>query len=490
MAKDLFKSSIAYTILGFLPLSFALVFTPIYTTYLNPEQYGILNLFVLYTSIFAQIIGLGIGRGFLYHYWDVYKDSVKLKELISSTLGMLLILQFIFIGLGIIFGDNILDFILKSKGTFSYNPLFILTLFQSAFLIYHEMFGYFFRNEGKLKEYSILSAGTLILLTLGSIIGVIYLDLKAEGAIFGRTFGYGTITLFFLISLIKKYGINFSWRQSKVLVIFSIPIFINAFIGSLSHGVDKIIIERLDSLQNLGVYGFALVFVSILEIWLNSINNALSPTIYKYMNESIEKKRREIEGLLYIIITSIFILIGLMLAFLYPALELLFPKEYHEITSIIPILVCAFIWRVYTSIVLYPIYIKKKTRLLLYNETSVLLFIVCFGYLGYNLLGLKGIVLGIYAVKVLEYLIMRYLSNKTMKIPINLSQFYILTCVLSIVCFIVSFIDKSGLLNKYVLFSIPLVTILVGYPLLLKEELIKIKFVFKNRKKLFDEGNP
>lgn len=469
-----------------MPLSFALIFTPIYVTYLDTEQYGVLNLFVLYSSIFAQVIGFGVARGFLYFYWDVYKSESKLKELISSTFGLLLLFQFLFLSIGLMLGKPILSLLVKSEEQFPYYPLFILTLFQSVFLIYHEMFGYFFRNQGKLKEYAILSAGTLVLLTIGSLIGIVYLDLKAEGAIWGRFFGYGIIITCFLFFLINRYGVSLKWKQSKVLLAFSIPIFINAFIGSLSHGVDKLLIERLDTLHNLGIYGFAVVFVSILEIWLGSINNALSPTLYRFMNEDMEAKKTEIEGLVYLIIFSVFLLISCMLALLKPTLELMFPPEYHDITTLVPILATAFLWRVFTSMSLYSIYIKKKTKLLLYNETSVLVLVIFLGYLGYQLLGILGIVIGLYLVKLIEYIIMRRLSRQTLKLPFQLNNFYILTIILSASAFSCSFLENVEHINSYFLFTTPLIVFLLVTPFLLKKEIRKTVYILKHRKQLIN----
>jgi O-antigen/teichoic acid export membrane protein len=204
VAKDILKSSISYTVLGFLPLSFAFIFTPVYLTYMDEAEYGLLNLFMLYTGILAQIYNLGVSQSFTFIYWDVYKDKEELKKLISSTLGLLIVFQIVFILLGLFFGENLLGLFVKSNDKFTFNPFFITALFFSAFMVYYEMFLYYFRNQGNLKAFSILSISTLFLLTIGTLIGVVWLDLKAVGAVFGRTAGYGIVVLFLLIFMIYK----------------------------------------------------------------------------------------------------------------------------------------------------------------------------------------------------------------------------------------------------------------------------------------------
>lgn len=483
MKKNILKKSIYYTILGFLPLSFAVFFTPIYTKYLDVEQYGILNLYMLYTGIISQIIGLGISRAFFFLYWDVYSDEKKLKQLISNVIGLLLLLQLIYISIGLLFGYQILDTIIKSKESFTYE-LFILCLFQSSFLVYFELFSFFFRNEEKIKAYTLINVSTLVLLTIGTLIGIIYLSLEARGAIYGRFIGYGLVILISLIYFIKKYGISLQYKRSYMIVIFSIPVFLNALVGAFSSGVDRILIERLDTIENLGIYGFALVFITILEVWFNSINNALAPKILKYLNEAYELKRREIEGLIYLILLSVITVVTLINASIYPILQLLIPYKFHAVTTFVPILMAAFIWRVATSMVTIPFYIKKKTKLFLYNEIGILLLVFIIGYTGYQVFGIIGIAYSIYVVKMIEFIVMYYLSKKVMPLPIQLSKFYLLIGLLSLALFSCSIFDKNSIINSHLLFILPLIVFLITLIYFMKREINAVLLIYRIRNKL------
>lgn len=483
MAKDIIKSSISYTIIGFLPFSFAFFFTPIYLNYLDKEQYGILNLFTLYTGIFAQLFSVGLTRGFYYFYWDVYKDKRQLSDLIGRTLGLLLIFQFLFISTFIIFGNYILPALTKSTNLFTYN-LYLITLFQASILSFYEFFCFYYRNEGKIVHYSIISIGTLVILTIVSLLCVVTFNLEAAGAIYGRFIGYASIIGIFLIIFIKKNGLSFNIKKSKTLLIFSLPVFVNAFVGSISYGADKILIEKLDTIANLGVYGFALVFVSILELWFNSISNAINPTLYKFLKESIVEKEKEIQGLVYLIICSIFVLIGLLLAFVYPVLDVLIPEEFHMVTTLIPVLSVAFLYRVYTSIIENSIYLKKKTKLFLFNQTSTLLFIMLFGWIGYNLYGILGIVFAVYMVRLFEFLVMKLLIKKTIKLPIPLNRIYVSTFLFTLLAIFIALLDKQGIINNYLLYTIPLMFVLFILPFILKKEIKLIQHIFKKRKEI------
>jgi O-antigen/teichoic acid export membrane protein len=486
LAKDILKSSTIYTLLGFLPLSFALVFTPIYLMYLSEAEYGILNLFMLYSGIISLIYSLGVSSAFGYIYWDVYKKKEELKELIASTLGLLVLFQVIFISIGLFFGETIVSNIIKSSAQFSYNPIFITALFFSAFMVFYEMFLYFFRNENKLRHYAILSISTLILLTIGTLTGVVWLDMKEVGAVLGRTFGYGVIILCFLSYFIFKYGIKLNLTKSKALMTFGIPLFINALIGSLSYGIDRIIIERFDTLENLGVYGFALVIISIIEIWYSSLNNALSPTLFKYIKESSIEKRREIKGLSHTILFLVIFLITIVLAFLYPALELLIPENFHRAALFVPILAFGFIWRVFTTLTSYSLFIEKKTNYLIYNQSSNLVLTILIGYAMYQIWDIMGLVVTMYVVRVIEFLIMNYISRRVKVIEFEFKRFIGLSIFLGSLGFIIVYLNSLMNSNlRYLLYSIPFISLLILFPIFLKKEMKNLIFVYKMRKKLF-----
>lgn len=483
MAKDILKSSISYTILGFLPLSFAFLFTPIYLNYLDKEEYGLLNLFVLYSGIIAQVYAMGVSSAFGYIYWDVYKDGNELKKLISSTLGLLLIFQVLFISIGILFGDGILGFLVKSSDKFTFSPFLITSLFFSAFMVYYEMFLYFFRNEGKLKQYATLSISTLILLTLGTLYGVVWLDWKAIGAIWGRTFGYGIVVVLFFIYIASKYGISFDFKRSKSLLIFSIPLFINSLVGAFSYGVDRLIIERFDNLENFGVYAFALIIITVIEIWFNALNNALSPTLYKFIHESINEKKKEIRILSNLIIISVLLLITAIIALIHPVFHILIPENFHQAALYIPILAIAFIWRVMTTLTSYSIYSKKKTKLLLINQSSYLLAIVILGYIGYNLFGMLGIAYAVYLAKVIEFIIMNRVSNRIKKLPFKLKNLILLSILISISSFACA-IFNPYIKHTSILYLLPLLCLLVFSPLIIRVELRNVIYAIKNRKSI------
>lgn len=485
MAKDIIKSTAIYTLLGFLPLAFAVLFTPIYLKYLGETQYGILNLFLLYSGLLTQIYGMGIPSAFGFYYWDVYKEKESLKKLISNTISFLILIQILFISIGILFGKDLLKILVKDVESFSYSPYFLVMLLYSGIMVFYELFLYYFRNQENLKLYSISSVSTLILFTLGSIVGVIVLELEATGAIIGRTMGYGLVVLTFLIYFIRKFGFAIDLKYYKKLIVFSFPLFINAIIGGVAYSMDRLLVERFISLEALGVYGFAIVIISVIEIWFNALSNALSPTLYRFMNEYLIEKSKEIQGIAHIIILSVLLLIVLIIAVLLPILELLIPLPFHEVAKYVPILAAGYIWKVFTFLSCYSLYLKKKTKYMPIDQISYLLLTLGLGYLGYKLLGLQGIVIAVFTVKVIEFIIMYYITNTILSLPLKLKKFILLAIVLAMSVFATTFFSSDNNFD-YLLYLLPMFTVIAISPFLLKEEIQNVRHCVINRKVLFN----
>lgn len=450
---------------------------------MNEKEYGLLNLFLLYSGIFTIILNLGISRSFAYLYWDVYKSKKDLKKLISSTITLLLILQLILISVSLFFGESIISKITKSDDEFTFFPYFVLSILYSCFMVYYEMFQFFFRNKENLKLYSILTVGTLVLFTIGNLIGVVFLDLKSIGAVFGRTISYGAISVAFLLYFIKKYGFSFDSSIFKSILIFGFPLFINSLIGAVAYGFDKILIEQFDKLENLGIYGFALIAVTVLEIFFNAVNNAFTPTIFRYLKESFHEKGEVIESIVFLIILSVIVLALIIIGMFYPMLELFIPENYHLSGKYVPILVCAFFWRVLTGIKSYSLFKEKKTKFFLLNQSSILISISFFGYFGYQHFGIMGIIYAVYFSKLIEFLIMNYISNKVARLPIRMRNLNVMIVLISVTAFFISEYNYNDP-NIYLIYIIPLFVFMVTAPLLLRKEFKTVFSLIKNRKEI------
>ncbi len=70
------KNTALYTLSNILPQAVAFILLPLYTQYLLPEEYGIVNAMVAVQAILAIFFSLSIERSIIRMYWD-YPEKEK-----------------------------------------------------------------------------------------------------------------------------------------------------------------------------------------------------------------------------------------------------------------------------------------------------------------------------------------------------------------------------------------------------------------------------
>lgn len=429
-ANMLMKKTILYTILGFLPLSFALLFTPVYLNYLNPKQYGLLSLFNIYTGVFAVIYAFGISSAYGYLYWDYYKKPNELKKLISTIFIALLLIHSITILIGIFSGNYILKNWLGVSQEFEFFPYVLLLFVYPVFAVFYELMLYTFRNAEDTVKYSIFSLTTIILLTTGSVLGVVVFQMEAKGAVWGKTIGYGIAVGIFMLYFIKKNGLLFDKKIFLLVLKTGIPVYISTLVGALVYSMDRLMIERFFSIEALGIYSLAVVAVSTLEVWFNALNNAMSPGIFKLIKDNLSENRKEIVKHTDTIIFLVLLATVLFIAVLPIAFKFIATPQYGGSLNFIYILVIAQMSRVFITIKSYLFFWSNKTKYMPYIQVFNFINIVFWSYLLSSIIGVYGIAYGLLVSKLFEMALIHFFANRIIYFDFEFFKWYTIVVVI------------------------------------------------------------
>jgi O-antigen/teichoic acid export membrane protein len=468
------KTTIIYTILGFLPLSFSLIFTPVYTKYLSREDYGLLNLFNVISGLLIPFFGLGIDQAAGFLYWDYSKDKKKLAEFMSTTISLIFLIAIIILLFGILFGESIINTFVKNGSQFSLWPFLILALVYPFFMILSRILLYYYRNEGDIKKYAALNLSTLILITAGSIVGVITLNKGAAGAVEGRTIGFCGIIFIFILYEIKKIGLNYNKSIAKLLLVMGGPLFLSTLIGTLAYVADRLIIEQLGTLEMLGVYGFAATIASVVEILMSALGNSFIPVIYKSILEEDEAYYKKTRFQLFIFIYSIIAVVVLITAVITPFVKLFISSNFYESIQYIPMLCISFIPRVFAQIFSLKLYKKKKSTYLLFLNIGYLISISLFGPIFYHFFGIKGIVLSVFITGLINMLLSFLISQKIDDFNFKFTKLYVFFSIIS-ASTLALWLVQPGWHFHYLFYTFPLIMFIVFSLLIHKEECLEIK---------------
>ena len=143
MLKSLFKNTIIYSLGRILPQAVNFVLLPIYSQYLSPSQYGIIESMLVLSTILTIIFSFATERSMFRVYYD-YKEEEDKKKFIGNTTILIAISTTFFLGLTFILHTPIS----KIYSEIPFNPYFIYAIL----IAYTTAFSYITQTLFQVKE--------------------------------------------------------------------------------------------------------------------------------------------------------------------------------------------------------------------------------------------------------------------------------------------------------------------------------------------------
>jgi O-antigen/teichoic acid export membrane protein len=400
MLAALKNKKVLYILIGYLPLSISLVFTPIYTHYISVKDFGFLNLFNTLIGLVAPILHLGIKDGFGFWYWKNDQFSSP-EELFKRTFGSLFVLQMAMLTLFFFFGKAILQFYFEPLREEAYAHFFYILIFYAAFLNMNDLLFYYYRNRDQLKEFIGLNLASTVLMTVGSFVGIVALNKGIYGAIYGRAAGYIPVVLFFALRNIKNIKVEFAF--SKNIIMAGMPILLSAVIGTYAATMDKYFLQKYLDLSLMGIYGIALTIIYVIDVLLISIFNFLLPETLKGIQANLP------HDTIYKPILEIFVVFVLFIALVMcsaPLVMKLFPPAYSEALKYLPFMAVAPILKFWYSFNSLNYYLFKKS--LVFLKLQSITFVLTIG-----VMYLVPVQMGIYSAVII------FISNAVIQLVVS-----------------------------------------------------------------------
>lgn len=410
MIKSFFKNSFIYTIGTVLTRGIAIILVPVYTRYLTPSEYGIIDLFMILSSIVSLTIALEIHQAVVRFYQDTEDEKEKMQYVSSAFIFSIFVYSLYFI-ISILFSDYFTMLILDDL---KYQNIFLLA--SGAITTS----GLFYFTSGQLK-WQILPKQSIIVSVLHVIIVAcvaVYLlvveDMKLQSIFIGQICG-NIIGMFISIYFAKKsYRFIFVYQKFKEMIAFSYPLVFSGIGIFIALYIDRIAIKELLGLEELGIYGLAYRFAAVASLVMIGFQSSLSPLIYKHYKEKNTPKNiaRLFDGFL---IFALFIVAGSIL-FSKEVVVLMSTKEFYSASVLIPPLVMAVFFS--NMYIFAPgIAIEKKTKTLALISTTSAIINTILNYIMIPILGLQGAAIATLLSSIAIFSWYVYISNRYYQIP-------------------------------------------------------------------------
>lgn len=431
LAKLIQNKKILYTIVGFLPLSISLIFTPIYINYLTVEDYGFLNLYNTIIGLIAPVLHFGVKDGFGFLYWKNNDTNDEIEIFFKKSITSILVFQLVFLSFFFFVASFVFGYFFDSFKDENFKPFFYVACFYAFFLNFNDLFFYYFRNSNNTRQFLFLNLGSLILMTFGSLLGVVVFKAGLAGAIFGKFIGFALVVLFFLIQHFKTIKLDFDIKFSKQIILSGFPILLSSMLGSYFISADKYYLQKNYSLNSIGIYSVGFTVMYLIDVFLTSSMHFLLPDLLIKIKQNVEDViiTRLINNFFYLLALFCFLVLAVC-----PIVFNFFPSEYKLVLFYLPfICLIPFVKFLYTINSLnFYLYQKSHVFLLLQIATALtLLFVYNFIPSNLNISGAIIIGLAYHFLQLLfSYLALIYKRKFYLKSKRYFLHFFITTFLL------------------------------------------------------------
>lgn len=384
---------------------------PIFTRILTTGEYGILNTYTSWVTVFISVVGLSLDMAVLIGFSDYEHDIDSFMTTITTlTLINSLIFSIFVVSVVAIFNINLeISFF-----------LLLIALVQSlahAILKNYDMYL-------KFKYQYIKKSALEILPNVFTLISAIFLILyfvtqdKHIGKIIPHAVYMSSFSIVILLIIYKKSSC-FNKTYAKIALKVSVPFIFHSFSMTLLNQSDRLMLTSMVNAVETGIYSLiynfsmavTVIFISLDNVWLPWFTTKLKQGDI----EAINDKAR-----VYFFIITIPI-VGL--TFISPELlRIIAPREYWLADTSIPLIILGsytmFIYSLYVKVE----YFHKQSKTVAMNTLLAAFVNIGLNYFAINWFGFRGAAM----TTLISYLTLLFLHYKAARkleknlLPINL----------------------------------------------------------------------
>lgn len=477
--KDVLKNSFFYTIGNLLLKAFSFFLIPLYTSYLSPEQYGILNLANSFSSVLSMVLMMGLQYSVIRFFADYKDDRKKVAKMFGTVICFILALGVLISSALILLRNCWSIYVFEDISFFPVVLLAILiSVVQGIYTVYQDIL----KGMQNAKR-SILLTYLFFFLMLGSnIYTVVVLRMGASGILYSTLLVNAIMLILMFIDLYKRQLFIFTIDKFilKDLLKYSLPLVPHTMAYTISNYATRLVISNKMSLSMLGVYSLASQFGNLGDVILNSIQSAFQPWMFNRMNDTDGQKVDDIAKTSYMLMWVyglFFILIGV---FSQEAIILMASDSYSEAWIYVPFIVMSIAIKspmyFYNNFLYYD---KSKTKYLFHITVISSIICIVITFLLVPMFGIFGAIISSIMSLILRLiLILRVVSNEARKYY-SLIKFHLL--------FIMPMMFMGiALIPSYTLFNTSISLVNVIYKILVCIAYMLIMYVlYKNQIKQY-----
>lgn len=415
------KNISIFTFFNLLNAGIPFLLLPVLTTYLSPEDYGIIDIFNSLIMLFTPIVGLSIIESINRYYFE--EKEVDLKTFVSTIFTMLLKYGVIFIVIISVVGVFLAKHISESFNL----PLKVLIF--AAIYVYFSQIGeiilIIWRISYKTVNYGVFRIVKTLFDISFSLILIVVLDFNWEGRVVPQVITsvlFGLVVMYILYK--KGFAFNkelkFNKEYKAKALSYGVPLIFHSLGGYLIAVSDRFFILYFEGVESIGIYGVAYQIGMVIGLFQNSFNQAWVPYFFSSLKINSKKRNLQIVKITYgyfLIMLLLVVIFYLITPYIY---KYFIGEQFQEGVNVVLWVLLGYAFNgMYKMVVNYLFYLKQTRVIAVFTTIAATLNLV----LNYFLIDLYGIVGAAQATTIsfaFLFFAILIVSTKKFKIPWNL----------------------------------------------------------------------
>lgn len=392
--KRVYFSSVFYTLVTSIEALTPFLLTPILTRYLSPASYGIVTLFVSFTTLARPIVSLSFQDAIKMRFFDF--NRVERSHYISTALLLNLVPVIALGAMAIIFRVPLARFMKFPEDWIS---MIVLTAFLMGIFYLLLTINQFSQDRKQFLLLHVIQSAA----SFAAITALVLVGLEWQSYVLGKTVGLllciSVGIWFFTPSLDAPALMRPRMSYVRELLRFGV-LYLPAGLSLVASGlINRLIIAHYGGLDQSGFYSIAELFASVYLLGVNGFLHGWMPWLFEHLRVKSRNVRNQVftVSLLYFIACPLagFALYGVCLIVAPP----LIGQQFHVALPLIPWALAAMTTRAYFVHMMVFLHFKKEPALMSVGSCLFLFSNIVLGILWVQSHG----VIGVYVATCVSY---------------------------------------------------------------------------------------
>lgn len=351
------RSTAVYTIGLLLQRFISLLLLPLYTSYIPPADYAILDTLDTTVAVFGIIFGARFTAGLFYYYANAKTEAERGRVINTGLIGG--VLFGISAGLVGIAGAPWIS--LLAFGSEAYARPVQIMLASFALTIPAEVGWGWLRSENRAVLFVVCSLVQMILLVALNLIFIVQLGWGYQAVLWTSLFSGCTLVAAFVLSARfarpGSFSMSLFWEMCK----FSAPLGFVALAGFVFHSADRFLLVRFVPLAEMGEYALAYKIGMLASLTGTAFNQYWSANIYSHIQG--REGPRELARVFTYVAAAVTYASFAIWAVSLPVLSGITARSYHGAIAYVPWLLLPYWIRVLCDLLRGVFWVHKRTSL-------------------------------------------------------------------------------------------------------------------------------